>query len=134
MTLHKLRDLDQLPKIASVCHEANRQYCTTIGDYSQPAWDSAPAWQKNSAYAGVDFHLQALESGAEPPPSASHDSWLAQKRAEGWKYGPTKNPETKEHPCFVSYDQLPVEQRIKDYIFAAIVKAFFDAHGADDVA
>lgn len=50
-------------------------------------------------------------------PSASHESWLKQKTEEGWKYGEVKNPETKEHPCFVPYEQLPNEQKAKDYIF-----------------
>ena len=28
--------------IAEACHEANRTYCQTIGDDSQPAWAAAP--------------------------------------------------------------------------------------------
>lgn len=117
-----------MENIAIVCHEANRAYCRTLGDTSQPSWDDAPEWQKNSAIAGVKFHLAALESGVEPAPSASHDSWLAEKERDGWKYGAVKDPEKKEHPCFVPYDQLPVDQRMKDYIFAAIVKAVYEAN------
>lgn len=113
--------------IAQVCHAANAAYCRTIGDTSQPSWDEAPAWQRVSAIKGVEFHQKHLSEGNDPPPSASHDSWLAEKRADGWKYGPEKNPETKEHPCFVPYEELPIEQRKKDYIFGAVVKAFFDA-------
>ena len=44
--------------IASVCHEANRAYCQSIGDNSQPDWDSAPDWQKQSVENGVRFHLE----------------------------------------------------------------------------
>lgn len=76
---------------------------------------------------GVKFHVAHLAAGDEPSPSASHDSWLAQKRAEGWQYGPAKDAEKKTHPCFLPYDGLPVEQRLKDYIFAAIVKATWTA-------
>lgn len=104
-------------QIAKVAHEVNRAYCLSIGDDSQPAWEAAPEWQKSSAINGVHFHLQNPEAG----PSASHDSWLQQKTDEGWKYGPVKNPETKEHPCFVPYNQLPIEQQAKDYIFRQIV-------------
>jgi glucose-6-phosphate 1-dehydrogenase/6-phosphogluconolactonase len=32
-----------------------------------------------------------------------------------------KNPETKEHPCFLPYEQLPADQRAKDYIFRQII-------------
>lgn len=103
--------------IAKVAHEINKAYCESIGDNSQPSWDEAPEWQRSSAINGVNFHL------ADPSasPSASHESWLKQKTEEGWKYGPTKNPETKEHPCFVPYDELPVSQRSKDFLFKQIV-------------
>lgn len=113
--------------IARTCHEANRAYCSSIGDNSQPSWEDAPDWQRDSAINGVKAHWEALSAGGELSPSQSHESWLEQKRAEGWKYGPTKNPETKEHPCFLPYDGLPVEQRVKDYVFAGIVKSFWAA-------
>lgn len=38
---------EQLQQIAKVCHEANKAYCETLGDYSQPEWEAAPAWQKD---------------------------------------------------------------------------------------
>ena len=110
----------EIEDVAKIAHEANRAYCQTIGDNSQPSWESAPEWQKDSAREGVKFHFGAIDAGTAPTPSASHDSWLAQKRAEGWTYGPVKDPAKKEHPCFVPYDELPMEQRRKDYIFAAI--------------
>lgn len=105
--------------IAKVCHEANRAYCQTIGDYSQPAWESAPKWQRDSAINGVAF----TATNPSAPPSASHDSWLAEKRGEGWKYGPVKNPDAKEHPCFVPYEDLPPEQRAKDALFQGVARA-----------
>jgi len=71
--------------------------------------------------------MKHLTAGSEPPPSASHDSWLMQKRDDGWSYGPVKDPEKKQHPCFVPYEELPVEQRLKDYLFGAVVKAYFNA-------
>jgi hypothetical protein len=105
--------------IAKVCHEANRAYCATLGDLSQVPWDMAPEWQRQSAIKGVEFNL----AHPDAPPSASHDSWLEEKRATGWKYGPVKDPEKKEHPCFVPYEDLPLEQRRKDALFKAIVGA-----------
>lgn len=105
--------------IAKVCHEANRAYCESIGDNSQPAWENAPDWQKDSAMNGVNFHLNSNTT-----PEQSHENWMTQKEAEGWVYGPVKDPSKKEHPCMVPYNQLPAEQRSKDYIFRAIVHAF----------
>lgn len=109
--------------IAKVCHEANRAYCQTIGDDSQPVWESAPQWQRDSAINGVAF----THANPDAPPSASHDSWLAEKKATGWKYGAVKNPEAKEHPCFVSYEQLPPEQRAKDALFQGVARALLGA-------
>lgn len=105
--------------IAQICHEANRAYCKTIGDNSQPSWEDAPDWQKKSAINGVNFHLDNPGSA----PSQSHENWLKEKVASGWKYGPIKDPEKKEHPCCVPYDQLPVEQRRKDSLFIAVVES-----------
>lgn len=113
--------------IAEVAHETNRAYCATIGDYSQPHWNEAPQWQKDSAIQGVLFHLAGLRNGNPPAASASHDSWLAQKKNEGWKYGPLKDAEKKEHPCFLPYEDLPPQQKIKDYLFGAVVRAYFDS-------
>lgn len=60
-------------------------------------------------------------------PSQSRDTRTAEKEATGWKYGPKKDADKKEHPCMVSYDQLPAEQRAKDYVYRAIAHAFRDA-------
>jgi hypothetical protein len=108
-----------IESIAKTCHEANRILCQSIGDDSQPAWEDAPDWQKNSARAGVRFHM-----GGDRSPSESHESWYKQKKEEGWKYGKKKDPEKKTHPCMVEYDKLPPEQRVKDFIFKNIVDAY----------
>lgn len=113
--------------IAQVAHETNRAYCATLGDPSQQKWEAAPDWQRKSAINGVMFHLDHLRRGQAPPPSASHDSWLEEKRREGWRYGKVKRPDLKEHPCFVPYDELPADQKLKDYLFGAVVKAYFDS-------
>lgn len=105
-------------RIAKACHEVNRAYCAALGDHSQPSWEDAPAWQRSSAIKGV-LHAMA-NPGAKP--SDSHESWLAEKRADGWTYGPVKDPGAKQHPCFVPYDQLPPEQKAKDYLFLAVVR------------
>ena len=106
-------------EIARLCHEVNRAYCASIGDCSQPAWDDAPEWQKRSAVGGVRFTLGNFDA----TPADSHANWLAEKERTGWKYGPVKDPERKEHPCMVPYEDLPIEQRTKDYLFQAVVRS-----------
>ncbi len=109
----------KIGEIAEVCHEANRAYCKALGDYSQQSWDAAPEWQRSSAVKGVAFLLD----NPHAPPSSSHDSWLKEKEAGGWTYGPVKDEASKTHPCFLPYSQLPPEQRRKDHLFGAIVRA-----------
>lgn len=108
-----------IEKIAKVAHEANRAYCESIGDNSQIPWGRAPDWQRESAIDGVKFHLNNPDS----QPQDSHENWLKLKFAEGWKYGEVKAVGKKEHPCCVPYDELPIEQRVKDSIFLGIVRA-----------
>lgn len=103
-------------QIARVCHEANRAWCEANGDTSQPLWDDAPEWQRSSAIIGVKGAV------AGNTPEESHQSWLDVKAADGWQYGEAKDPVAKTHPCFVRYDDLPPEQRVKDHLFTAIVR------------
>lgn len=105
-----------LDDIARVCHEANRAYCETLGDTSQVPFDAAPQWQKDSALVGVT----KISIGETTRPEQSHESWSAQKVAEGWIYGPTKNPIAKTHHCLVPFEELPKEQQLKDYLFFAV--------------
>lgn len=103
--------------IAMMCHAINAAYCQSMGDDSQPTWDDAPDWQRNSAIAGVEMHL----ANPDATPEQSHESWYKQKEAEGWKYGEVKDAEKKEHPCFLPYEELPPEQKAKDYLFRTTV-------------
>ena len=75
---------------ARIAHEVNRAYCQRLGDDSQLPWDEAPEWQKQSAVNGITMHWKILSEGGKVAPSASHDSWLAEKVANGWRYGPVK--------------------------------------------
>lgn len=105
--------------IARICHEVNRAACAAFGDHSQPAWSDAPDWQRESAITGVRFTI----ANPDAQPSESHESWLAEKVRTGWRYGPVKDAEKREHPCFVPYDELPPEQKLKDYLFQAVVRS-----------
>ena len=117
-------DEETIMFIAYVAHEANRAYCESLGDYTQPFWAAAPDWQRKSAMNGVRVHLQ----NAFATPEDSHAAWLKEKLDDGWTYGPVKDLAIKQHPCCVPYRELPKEIQAKDYIFRGIVRALIDAH------
>lgn len=108
--------------IARIAHEINRAYCASVGDNTQPAWEDAEDWQKQSVLNGVAMHLD----NPDATPEESHQSWLDQKIAEGWTYGEVKDPEAKQHPCCLPYDELAQEQKSKDYLFKAVVNVLKD--------
>jgi len=107
-----------IEQIACICHEANRVLCEQQNDYTQTDWESAPKWQRKSAVKGVQF----IVDNPDAPASASHDSWIDEKVADGWVFGPVKSAEYKTHPCLVPYESLPLEQQAKDHLFGAIVR------------
>lgn len=106
---------------AAVAHEANRAYCIAIGDNSQMPWEQAPENIRASAIDGV---AKAL-AGATP--EQSHEGWCAFKVADGWVFGPVKDLAAKTHPCLVPYAELPPEQRRKDGLYIAVVRAMAEA-------
>lgn len=113
------KSIKDIEAIAVVCHQANRAWCAKHGDYSQNAWANAPQWQRDSAVDGV-VHALTFPNAK---PEDSHRNWMINKKAEGWVYGPVKDPDAKTHPCIVPFDELPEWQQKKDVLFLAIVRA-----------
>jgi len=108
---------------ARVAHEVNRAYCQVLGDDTQPSWDDADDWLRDSALIGV----AAAISDREITPAAIHEQWKRKKLADGWVWGETKDPERKLHPCLVeSYADLPPSTRAKDVLFLASARAVAD--------
>lgn len=105
-------------QIAQVAHAVNAAYCASLGEKTVP-WDEAGESQQASILAGVDMHTR----NPDATPEQSHESWLAQKVAEGWTYGPQKDPIQKQHPFIRPYAELPAEQKAKDYLFRGVVHA-----------
>jgi hypothetical protein len=104
--------------IARVVHEANRALQHALGDpVPSPDYDHAPDWQAVSLREGVAAALHGIG------PQELHEQWMGDKFANGWTYGPEKDPVAKTHPCLVPYDELPTEQRAKNDLFLAIVEA-----------
>lgn len=112
-------EFEEIRNAAAAAHEANRVYCESTGDMSQPLWRDAPEWQQQSAYKGV---LHIIEN-PNTTPEESHVNWLKEKTADGWVYGEVKDPDEKTHPCMVPYKDLPEHHQVKDALFIAVVRA-----------
>jgi hypothetical protein len=108
----------QTENIARVCHEVNKVFCESQGDYSQKSWDDLDPSDRESAIKGVEF---AVENA--PDAARLHEAWRKGKMEAGWVYGTFKDPEKKIHPALVPYEQLPEFEKTKDKLFLAIVKS-----------
>lgn len=106
-------------EIAKVTHQANQALREILGEEgNNPSWDDASYDQRESVRIGV---VGIMEGNT---PEQSHQLWLDTKAAQGWTYGEVKDEAAKTHPCFVPYDELPPEQKLKYHLFSAIIKTF----------
>ena len=51
----------------------------------------------------------------------NHDHWARKRIAEGWRYGPKRDDDKKEHPDLVRYEDLSESE--KDYDRKTVVEA-----------
>lgn len=63
----------------------------------------------------LDYDLEEL---TEAIAENAHDIWARTRMDEGWKYGPMRNDETKEHPDLVPYAMLPDSEKEYDRLMA----------------
>lgn len=89
--------------------EANRQQADDIGVKLRAVHCSA-APQLDWDEPLFEFTPEEVERLGR----MEHDRWMAAKRRDGWRHGPTKDSDAKTHPCLVPYDQLPPDEQEKD--------------------
>lgn len=107
---------------AEAAHEVNRAFCAALGDTSHHPWAETPETIKESARVGVRLIIKNPTTG----PEQQHQAWLEFKRQGGWTWGPSKDPDTKTHPCLVPYQQLPPWERAKDTLFGVTARAVLE--------
>lgn len=108
-------DDDQL--VMSCCRVAHEVYRAGLEDSEMREWALAPEAER----AVVVESVVAAISGTTP--EQWHRRWCEKMASDGWKYGPARNEDAKEHPNLVNYESLDGEQRALDRAFIAAVKA-----------
>ena len=43
-----------------------------------------------------------------------HENWALGRLKDGWTFGPERNDTLKQHPCLVSYEDLPDSEKAYD--------------------
>lgn len=83
----------------------------------------------------MDYHPEPIETSdvellpellvlTERLAENAHDLWARQRLQDGWKYGPRRDDEAKEHPGLVPYAMLSDSEKEYDRIIAMqILKA-----------
>jgi hypothetical protein len=44
----------------------------------------------------------------------THEIWARERMAQGWKFGPRRDDQRKEHPSLVPYEELSEEEKVYD--------------------
>lgn len=105
-------------QIARVAHEVLRAYSEAVGSTHSEPWEDMPETERAREVGEVKAHI-ALETVSA---AKAHELWCVQQHKEGWVWGLKKNDEKKKHPNLVPFDQLSFEQRVKSYMFCAVVR------------
>lgn len=111
LSTDEIRSLDQ--DIAESTHDIMNHYKCSLGEIV----DNYSLEHEISILSGMDF---LRRNGFNP--AGQHTAWMKQRLSEGWKYGEIKDSTNKTHPCLVDYNDLPDNQKSKDYLFAGCVK------------
>ncbi|MEO0881842.1 MAG: RyR domain-containing protein [Pseudomonadota bacterium] len=109
-------------QIAQMVHETLRAWAALKDMPALPEWAKAPEWMRESSLESVQFVL--ANPGADS--GAQHAQWVAQKEADGWRWGAEKDPDRKTHPLMVPFEELPADERAKDALVNGIVRSLSD--------
>lgn len=112
-----------IEQIAEVCHMANVGYQGAMRvSYKSMPWMSTLRESRETTMQGVRDVL------AGKGPAECHAIWCETYKRYGWRYGEEKSEAEKTHPCLVSYDLLPEEIRMKNALFASIVRTMSEGN------
>lgn len=127
--IHNIQEVPELNEhqkkivgLAKICHEAQRAFCQTMGDFSHPNWDLTSPWYQKVMVECVTFVFNKVSDVNQ-----LHIFWSSQMTALGWSYGLVFNEKEKEHPNLKNFNDISFEEQIKYAIFMANVIAISPA-------
>jgi hypothetical protein len=94
-----------------------------IGDNAPRAWEHASKEKR----AGYILAVQGVIDHPDISPEKQHMEWCDSMYAKGWTYGHELSEGNRVHPNLLKYQDLPQEQRIKDWVFLSVVKGLLSA-------
>lgn len=82
-----------------------------------PTWDEMTPEDRALFKDGVDFVIDTIRDGVPLHPADAHLLWLADRKRNGWTYGPVRDYAKKQHPSMVPFAQLSTLEQVKDALF-----------------
>lgn len=76
-----------------------------------------------------DYHPQPVDTSQVDLPEGiigltellarnAHEVWAHTRLADGWRWGPARDDEKRQHPCLVPYEDLPESEKEYDRVIA----------------
>jgi hypothetical protein len=109
-----------IEQIAKTAHAVHRAYCLEMDIPTQPKWEDVDSEHKDVVYNSIKHILSGSIKSAED----SHNKFVESKHARGWKFGEVYSIEDKLNPRLVDFNELTLEQRIKEKLFFECVISF----------
>ena len=87
-----------------------------------------PAKPLLQLHVSQDF-MSLIESGEVAAPviealaETLHDAWCQEHETQGWRYGPQRNEETREHPLMRPFKDLPEPEKERNRLTARVTHA-----------
>lgn len=112
-----------IDKIAAVAYTAiNRWNIDTKQEFSHP-WDLMPQDYRDHIKIVV---ARAFADMKTPSAKQLHERCFEDGTAAGWKYGAVVDRKLKLHPDLKPWANLTTDQRMKDHIMSAVIRAFLE--------
>jgi len=119
-TKYLFMDENAIWNIAKIVWEADKGFVEMASLIEVPHWEEAEDWQRDKVCSDVAYLLEYENA----PESALHDIWVDAMREHGWKHGEKIDKEQHTHPHLLPYNELPIEEKIRNNLMWTLVRKF----------